>query len=266
MSVKYIIISEGRAGSTYLRTCLKSVPGVVVDGELGTNSGFNVSRFLKLSSSVLTQNPNFALKIFLEKQLKKIYKFRYLRVFTQLAYLHKIFKLKTAPDIKAIGFCIKFCHIANPTVFKKYIEHYQIRIIYLTRENVIKHAMSNINVARLLEKHGLWNSLKTTQLLPPLQLSSKELETEVKLRLKREANLRDYINALDTPVLRLPYELLLKDNDKYFEHIFAFLNIPPTHVMSNLAKTTSDNLRDAILNYDEVRTHFKDTEFYEMFN
>ena len=62
MSVRYIILCEGRVGSSHLRTCLESVPGIVVNGELGTNSGFNLGRLLKLSSPSLTQNPNFDLK------------------------------------------------------------------------------------------------------------------------------------------------------------------------------------------------------------
>jgi hypothetical protein len=266
MSVKYIILCEGRVGSSHLRTSLQSVPGLIVKGELSTNSGFNLGRFFKLTSLSITQNPSSNLEVLVKSQLKKFFRFRYIRIFTQLAYLHRIFQSKIEPETRAIGFHIKFRDIASLTVFRRFIDRYQIRIIYLTRENRVKHAMSSINAGRLYKKFGCWNSSKETEQLPPFVLTIKDFDAQIKLSASREAALLNFIKSLNTPILRLPYELLLKDRHLYFEQVFKFLDIPPINVKSTLAKTTPDNLRNVILNYDEVRAHFKNTDFYEMFS
>ena len=59
---------------------------------------------------------------------------------------------------------------------------------------------------------------------------------------------------------------LIDNQDDYFRRIFEFLNVENMPVTSSMKKITDDNMRNVLLNYEEIKEHFKNTEYENMFD
>ena len=76
----------------------------------------------------------------------------------------------------------------------------------------------------------------------------------------------ELIQNLELPVLHLQYEQLLVEPQATIDRIFSFLGVQSVEFHSELKKNTSDNLRDVVENFDELKERYVGTQFEHMFD
>jgi hypothetical protein len=62
------------------------------------------------------------------------------------------------------------------------------------------------------------------------------------------------------------YEDLLVNRDKVLSQVFDFLGVDPFPVQGKTLKNTSDDLKEVILNFEQLRSKYLGTKFESMFD
>jgi hypothetical protein len=154
----------------------------------------------------------------------------------------------------AVGFKTKLRDILDPDAFAVMLRRAGARVIHLQRRNVVKQTASVFTSERVHERTGDWNLYAapatgaTPCVIGPTRFSQM-LEGIVRVR---EA-LREYVHRLELPTLALYYEDLLLHHDETLRLAFSFLGVAPTATAGRTLKATSDDLRSAVANLDELR-------------
>jgi LPS sulfotransferase NodH len=138
----------------------------------------------------------------------------------------------------------------------------QVPIIWLQRRNRIKHAISVIKRVRM--KLGHFNY---KEILPPIAISPDEIEQHIKFIEDFENEAHQFLQALTNSRIPVFYEDLLSDMDTELIKISDYLDMPidSQHLISGYQKVTSDDLKYALSNYEEVHHYFINTAYAEHF-
>lgn len=166
----------------------------------------------------------------------------------------------------AFGFKTKLVDVLDLAGFTELLKQKKCHIIYMQRRNRVKAVISRINAKRLHEKSGYWNLYKEADRVPPTAFDLDEFDRYLKEREDADQELGSYINQIQLPTLKLVYEDLMVAKDTVLQQVFSFLKVQPCPVQGKSLKHTSDNLRDVILNFDELRAHYRETPYAEMFD
>ncbi len=224
--VRFVLLFMGRSGSTNLVEALASHPGIAARGEW--LFGKDGDRQLRGARRFLTRPPQ--------------------------------------GEYSAIGFKTKLKDVRDPEEFAGLLREVGARIILMRRRNVIKQVVSRFNSHRLYEATRDWNLYDEEDRLPPATIdltwfsgSLEEIEEE-----KRE--LESYVRDLGVPMLSLYYEDLLVDRQATLERVFSFLGVRFEPVWGRCNKNTNDDLREAVSNFDELRSHYVGTPYEQMFD
>jgi hypothetical protein len=125
--------------------------------------------------------------------------------------------------------------------------------------------ISTINAKRLHQASGNWNLLKESDRLPAFAVDSHEFENLLRERIRWDAQVEGYASALNLPKIRLYYEDMLADELMFVSQVLDFLGVAPKPVQGKTLKNTSDDLREVVLNLDELRSRYAGTPYHEMF-
>jgi LPS sulfotransferase NodH len=224
--VRFAILFPGRTGSSFLVSSLASHPGILVEGER------------------LVRRPGW----------------------WQRRWIRRLYDRRRDPAIAAVGFKTKLKDVWNLDAFAAMLRARGVRIIELRRRNPVKLAVSTINARRLREQSGRWNRTGETRPLGPLAVEPADLERMVATCMARQAELAAYVGALELPTLRLDYEELLTDRDRWLARVLAFLKVSDMPLRSELLKATDDDLRRALRDYDAVAKHFAGGSYAAFFS
>ncbi len=227
---KFVILFVERAGSTYLTTLLNSHPDILSLGE---------------QLVVLTQNGADAE--------------------TQLDWTKKFLTPPIVGRNKARGFKTKHIDISDPNGFTHLVKQLDCKIILLQRQNSIKAVVSTINAQRLWEKSGYWNLLNEENRMSSFSVDPDMFDELLQTRLQLDAEIEQYASNLQLPMLSLYYEDLLRDKNLFLSQIYSFLGVKPKPAEGITKKNTKDDLREVIVNFDELRAKYTNTEFEPMF-
>lgn len=184
----------------------------------------------------------------------------------QVAWLREYFTPQWMGQYKAIGFKTKMVDILDLEAFEKALMEFKCKVIQLQRRNIVKAAISTMNAARQYQKTGNWNLLSENDRLPPFQVDLAEFDRLLKERLEWDRELEEFAGRLPLPKLQLYYEDMLADQHDFMLKVFRFLEVKPQPVQGKTLKNTSDNLREVITNFDELRLHYRGTQFESMFD
>lgn len=220
---RFVIFGRGRSGSTALVSLLDSLPNLYCDSE------------------ILNQRVLFPFSHILAKCAKS----------NAETYGCKIlsYQIKTVQPIP------------NQAEFLNRLHDNEFKIIYLKRENLIYHALSNIR-ARQFGYHT-----KTTE---------KQVQGKIKVDLNELLNWITASEDLDlyektllesVPHLSLTYEKNLLHSETHqptLELICDYLNIECSKGETQYRKGAPKTLRDSVENYEELVKFVKDTP-YEKF-
>jgi LPS sulfotransferase NodH len=166
----------------------------------------------------------------------------------------------------AVGFKTKPANVLDLDAFSRLLEQNQCRIIELQRRNRIKSVVSHLNGRRLAEATGMWGLFNESARPEPLHIDPDEFDQVLHHREEVDQALADYVDSLPLPKISLAYEDMLQDEDRPLQKLFSFLDIPPKTVQGISFKITSDNLREAIVNFDELYARYIGTEYEAMFD
>jgi LPS sulfotransferase NodH len=175
----------------------------------------------------------------------------------------------TAPLIgraRAIGFKTKLVDVLDPDGFARLLRDRHCRILQMRRRNHVKAVISRINALRLHEATGNWNLYREADRLPPLEVDPDQFAEFLSDRRRAETELQGYVDALGLPTLRLEYEELLRDRTALLRAVFEFLRVRPLELDGRPLKNTSDDLRQAVANFDVLKAAYVGTGYETMFD
>jgi LPS sulfotransferase NodH len=184
----------------------------------------------------------------------------------QMDWLRKYYRGPLMSKAHAIGILTKFPDIVDPDRTADLLRTIDARVICLDRENHVKSAISMIRARRLKDATGRWNVYTSSNALEAFAIDPEDFEQRLAFSQDRKAATADYANALGLPLLRITYEQLLTQDDETFRRVFEFLGVSPQTVTSKTLKVTSDDLRDSVLNFDELRARYVGTPYEAMFD
>jgi LPS sulfotransferase NodH len=184
----------------------------------------------------------------------------------QMAWADAFLKPPLVGRARACGFKTKLIDIPDRGAFADLLRRRRCKIICLQRRNVVKGVISTINAKRLWEVTGAWNLLDEAKRMPAFVVDPMKFGELLVQREQWDREIEEYARQLALPTLWLKYEDLLCDEPAMVAEIFAFLGVRPMTLHGRTHKHTSDNLREAIRNFDALRAPYAGTRYETMFD
>jgi hypothetical protein len=176
--------------------------------------------------------------------------------------------LRQSPDggYHAVGFKTKLSKVKDSEGFARLLGKMGARIILLQQRNVVKHVVSWVNSERIYDATGYWNLWNEESRLPPTTIDVAKFDRRLEQVEQGKRALESYAEDMELPTLWLYYEDLLVDRRATLERVFSFLEIRFEPVQGGSIKNTSDDLREAVSTFDELRSDYIGTPYEQMFD
>lgn len=243
-AVKYIILFQGRTGSTFLVDALRSHPAIVCRGELLTRVGKARGWKATLDLAVRKLTPS-------ERQIR---------------WLEGLYGGKYPETIQAVGMKTKLSVMLDLHEFAEYLEASDIRVIVMKRENLVKQAISFQRAHELFRATGEWNRKGDAPALPPSRISLAEFDNWLRKVTFDHRMIVAFSDRLSNRKLMVEYSDLMRDQTASLDRIATFLEVSGAPLVSRVVKNTPDDLSLAVTNIAELRDAYRDTEYGPMFD
>lgn len=184
----------------------------------------------------------------------------------QLAWAREFWAPPLIGKFGAIGFKTKLVDVLDVNGLAELMAELRVTTIQMRRNNTVKAVVSRMNARRLHEESGKWNLYREKDRMPPMKIDLDEFDRQLQERKQAESDLARFVDRLALPTLDVSYESLLVDRDATLLRVFEAIGVPPHSVSSKTIKHTSDDLRDAILNFDELQARYAGTAYHAMFD
>jgi hypothetical protein len=165
-----------------------------------------------------------------------------------------------------IAFKARYSPKLQQSLFSDLLPQAKPVVIYLRRRNKIKNALSQFKRTQLKISH-LNNFENTPEKLMPVEVDTSYLSKQAIQFTRRELIAKNYFELLRNKNDLLTHEVFYEDllQHKYLKHFidrfFSDLGLEAMAVNTKYQKMTSDNLQEAVSNFDELCTEFADTIF-----
>jgi len=216
---RFAILFPGRTGSSFLVSCLASHPEVAVEGE----------RLVRQPAE------------------------------WQRRWVADLYDTPRRNPVRCVGFKTKPKDVWDLVEFGAMLRERRVRIIEMRRRNIVKLAVSHLNAKRIHAETGRWNLASDDSALAPLVAAPAALEEAVAICADAQEQVTRFVGTLGLPTLMLDYEDLLEDRASWLGRVCGFLEIEPRALSGTIEKATSDDLRSALANFDELAAHFAGT-------
>ena len=235
---RFLILFEGRTGSTLMGQMLNQHPQVIHIGEEVSHlqeQGFEAQR-------AWMERLYFETDQFDDPRIK--------------------------PNPRAVGFKVKLRKIASPDQLAQYIEAHGLRVIHMIRQNKIKQVVSSVRAIDLHQRTGSYNLDQKDELCLPTayEIPIERFNTTLLWLMEAEHRLDCFISHLSVPVLKITYESILEDYQQAMERLFQFLGVEPVPVTPQARKITPDDLRATLSNFEALKTFYRHTPYGAMFD
>lgn len=184
----------------------------------------------------------------------------------QNAWAADFFSPPVIARTKARGFKTKLVDVLDLPGFTRLLHEKEVRVIQMRRRNRVKAVISRINARRLYEATGKWNLYDKSDRMPGMQVDPQLFHEYLVEREEADDELQAYVDQLSLPKVKIVYEDLLTDKAATLQSVFAFLGVANKSVQEKTMKHTSDDLRDVVLNFDELRSQYSNTPYAQMFD
>lgn len=184
----------------------------------------------------------------------------------QLRWVRALLTQPRTAGFRAIGFKAKLRDVGNPEGLADLLREVRAHIIHMRRRNRVKTVVSWVNSERLSSSTGDWNLYDETDRLPPLTIDAVDFERRLEEVEIGERLLEEYVEMLGLPTLSLDYETLLTEPARTIEGLCTFLGVKRLPLRGVALKNTADNLREAVTNFDELRSRLQGTRYVQMFD
>ena len=182
----------------------------------------------------------------------------------QLKWIEKFFAGEEEPHASAVGFKTKLDDVLDKDAVAELLRRVDAKVILLSRLNVMKMIVSWFNSERLYEATGEWNQYPPGSLLSPFEVDLAKFDRRLGLVLHGKARLEAYVRSLKLPIMQVCYEDLLTNEQRTLGQVCKFLGVEAIPLQGQCVKTTSDDLRQVITNYDEIYAQYKGTHYQLM--
>lgn len=224
--VKFVLFFNGRSGSSMLVEALDSHPQVVARGEILSGKDED----------------------------------------SQLETVRRFLTRPRRRRITAAGFKTKLKDVEEPEGLAGLLREVDASIILLQRHNVVKQVVSRDSARRLHEATSDWNLYDEKDRPPPAAIDPAWFDVAL-MRLERhKRRIEKYVERLNLPTLSLYYEDFLVDWQASLAKTCSFLGVEPGPIYRQTVKNTSDDLREAISNFEELKALYADTPYEPMFD
>ncbi len=228
---RFVILFPGRVGSTFLVSALDAHPDIEAKGE-------------------------------------RLDPLRTEGAAAQLDWARRYLKGRIVNRYRAVGFKTKLRDVVDKHAFADLARELDVRIILLDRRNDVKHVVSRITARALKDTTGRWNRYAGDGAgrADAVTIDADDFDVRLRAVVAEKASIVDYVATLGLVCLHVDYEDLLAEPDATFAQVLGFLGIRVTPMTGATVKNTSDDLRDVIHNFDEVRSRYVDTIYEAMFD
>ena len=222
---KFVIFGQGRTGSTLLTSLLSSHPEITCEGEILARRVLNPLLYVTCRSRILSASDVYGFKV-------KIY---------QLTHSQKL-------------------DLDDVIDFFKRLKENKWQIIYLKRENLLRHAISNM----MVENTGLYHRFSDEQVFwnEKIDLDCQQLFIKMKRREKFQEAEACVLKHIDH--VPLVYEKNLLDTDaqqKTVDMLCDLIGISRCSAQTNLVRINRGKLSNIVCNYHEIRAKIEHTRF-----
>lgn len=224
---RFLVLFEGRSGSTYLKEALGSHPNIIARGE-------------------------------------KIANMR--RGEQQHDWVKQLYTQNFDSSLEAVGFKTKLSDVLDPREFQIILRDLNCRVVHLVRLNVVKQVISMMRGELIFETTGKWNIYNPDEAIPAISLDVDNFLIRLRKTELRRKKLYDFVREIDLPVLRIYYEQLLVQPDPTFRRILRFLDVSEQELRAQTQKNTNDDLRMIVSNFTELRACVTEQRYQSMFD
>jgi len=170
------------------------------------------------------------------------------------------------PGVLATGFKVKPKDVTDLDAFAGVLRDVGAHVICLRRLNLVKQTVSMFNACRVEQATGDWNIYDQPPPDEPLHIDPDTFEKWLSGLARQDRELVSYCEGLGLPLLHVTYEQVLADVDAVLGRVYGFLGVEPAHTRGRAQKITSDDLREAVANFDGLRARFAGTPFEAQFD
>jgi len=167
---------------------------------------------------------------------------------------------------RAIGVSTKLTDICDPEWFAGYLRAQEMPVVLLSRDNDVKRTVSIIRARALKDETGRWNRRDGVKSVEPTVVDPDEFAMKLERNRARKEDLIAYATGLDLPLLRIDYRELMLEPAPTMARVFTHIGVPVREVTGSTLKNTSDDLRESVANFDELRAEYVGTEYESMFD
>lgn len=239
--IRAVILTTQRTGSTFLVECLGSHPDIECAGEI-------------LIGAPDAPRPQYRGRF---KQLAKV-----AAIFTSGAWLpaRRMAGFYAAGSARVRAFKAMYNQLAHPFALRYLRENRDIRMLHLSRQNLLKNHVSRI----------LMGKRDRVQAVSPVDAVRTHVDPQAAIAAMRATRARyEHFESLFREHARLPltYESLFDGqhlNAATAARICEFLGVAPHPMKSKIVKLNPESLRDMVTNYDELAEAVSRTEFAEL--
>ncbi len=225
---RFVILFPGRVGSTFLVSALAEHPEIAIEGEVLSS--------LRSDGSA-----------------------------RQLEWSRGWLRGRMFGRARARGFKTKLRDVVDPEAFATLLRDLDVKVILMDRRNDVKHAVSRVTAKALHDTTGKWNRYDDDQPPGPVMIDLERFHRLLEGVVADKREIDAYVQRLDRPTLRIDYEDLLADPATAFAAVQSFVGVTPRPVAGATQKNTSDDLREAVANFDELLASVDDPAVRAMF-
>jgi hypothetical protein len=147
---------------------------------------------------------------------------------------------------QAVGFTVMYDQLQQYPELLSYLKENSIKCIYLERTNRVKTVLSRLKA----RSTGVYHTTGEAEKYRHIDIDIDKALQELKILDETIMNLR--MISEEFHALGITYEQLQKNSSDVLEKVQSYLSVPLDHnVSSQLKKTNDDDLKRAIVNYDE---------------
>jgi len=259
---KHFIFTSGRSGSNYLSNTLNISKKCVNYGEV-------LGEWTVPYKLIYTA-------FFKNKEISDYLGFIYSNnIFFYLGQVYSCFShfrngrrmnFKFKREIESIGIKDFFITMGRREGAFQYISnHPEIKVIYLYRSNILNRYISLVFMGEN-NRAVSYKKIKNKKLHINIEDLLEKMDTFSLLRKEEQ----EFIASLKNhEVLNVEYEEYFEDSNSinfWNKKIFEFIGLDDTAELSQQKKILSNTLKDNILNYDELVSSLKGTEYEQFLN
>ena len=178
------------------------------------------------------------------------------------------FLYKIALDLqgkKAVSFKLKYSELILPqykTLRYEIVNNRDFRIIHLRRENLLRRYLSHY-IANYLTHVTVAISGQVIPDMPRVDLDPHECQRDFEAVRSRELEFVELF--AQHPVFSISYEEMVAGEAKTIRALLDFMEVSPRELTTTTRRLGCDDLRQAIANFEELRTYFAGSPYSKFF-